>query len=55
MCGDVFANSSLKTLLCQQLEIRHPTQINKSVDFFKQKMIKLKKNDINKINILFLQ
>jgi hypothetical protein len=47
ICGDVLANSSLKpSLLQQHIETRHPTQINKLVDFFKQTLINLK-SDIN--------
>jgi hypothetical protein len=43
ICGDVFMNSSLKpSLLRPYLEISHSTQINKRVDFFKQKMIESK-------------
>jgi hypothetical protein len=40
ICGDVLANSSLKpSLLRRHLETRHPTQMNKPVDFFKRKLV----------------
>ncbi|KAH1168645.1 hypothetical protein KIL84_013235, partial [Mauremys mutica] len=39
ICGDVLANSSLKpSLLWRHLETRHPEQLDKPVDFFKQKL-----------------
>jgi hypothetical protein len=46
----VLANSSFKPFLQQHSEARHPTQINKPVDFFRRKLIKLK-NDIT--NFIF--
>uniref|UniRef100_A0A8C3HDY0 Uncharacterized protein n=1 Tax=Chrysemys picta bellii TaxID=8478 RepID=A0A8C3HDY0_CHRPI len=46
ICGDVLANSSLKpSLLRRHLETRHPAQLDKPVDFFKQKLAE-KKSDI---------
>jgi hypothetical protein len=43
ICGDVLANSSLKpSLLRRHLETRHPTQMNKPVDFFKRKLVESK-------------
>jgi hypothetical protein len=43
ICGDVLANSSQKpSLLRRHLETRHPTQMNKPVDFFKRKLVEPK-------------
>jgi hypothetical protein len=40
ICSDVLANSSLKpSLLRRHSETRHPTQMNKPVDFFKRKVV----------------
>jgi hypothetical protein len=40
ICGDVLANSSLKpSLLRRHLESRHPTQMNKPIDFFKHNLV----------------
>jgi hypothetical protein len=40
ICGDVLANSSLKPpLLHRHLETRHPTHMNKSVNFFKCNLV----------------
>jgi hypothetical protein len=48
ICGAVLANSSLKpSLLLRHLETRHPTQMNKPVDFFKRKLVESKSCIIN--------
>jgi hypothetical protein len=46
--GSVLANSSLKpSLLCRHLDTRHPTQMNKPVDFFKRKLVESKSCIVN--------
>jgi hypothetical protein len=53
ICGGVLMNSSLKpSLLRPYLETSHSTQINKHVDFFKQKMIESKSDTTNVIYAL---
>jgi hypothetical protein len=48
ICGGVLANSSLiPSLLFRHLETRHPTQINKPVDFFKRNLVESKSGITN--------
>jgi hypothetical protein len=40
ICGDILANSSLRpSLFRRHLVIRHPTQMNKPVDFIKRNLV----------------